>query len=340
MRAEWHLCLGFPRQQGVGGESQFKGQSENPPKLPWRGKTPPDNTRFPAKTILAGNLAMNPKPKTYTRLKFIFGLLWSRLQGVNYNRIEKEEEVMTEKKVAVITGASSGIGEATAKLLAENGLIVVLAARREERLKELAEEIKSNGGEALYRVTDVSNHSDVEELIKVAIENFGKVDILINSAGIMAHSPLKNKRISDWDNMIDINLKGTLYGIGAVLPYRNAKKSGHIINISSVAGHYAHAGGAVYSATKWAVRAISESLREEVAKDGSNIRVSVISPGAINTELLSSMTDANLRKNYEEFYENFGIPVERVASVIQQVIDVPADSAWNEVIIRPTKQVQ
>lgn len=247
---------------------------------------------------------------------------------------------MTEKKVAVITGASSGIGEATAKLLAANGLIVVLAARREERLKELVQEIESAGGEALYQVTDVSNHSEVEQLIKVAIDNFGKVDVLINSAGIMAHSRLKDKRIVDWENMIDINLKGTLYGIGAVLPYMNAKKSGHIINISSVAGHYAHAGGAVYSATKWAVCAISESLREEVAQDGSNIRVSIISPGAINTELLSSMTDPNLKKSYEEFYENFGIPVDRVASAIQQVIDVPADASWNEVIIRPTRQVQ
>ncbi|MGX7196582.1 SDR family oxidoreductase [Enterococcus olivae] len=247
---------------------------------------------------------------------------------------------MSEKKVAIITGASSGIGEAAAKSLAATSCIVVLAARREERLKELVKEIEMSGGEALYCVTDVTKNSEVETLIKLAVDTYGKVDILINSAGIMPHSPLKDQRIQDWDNMIDINIKGTLYGIGAVLPYMNEQKSGHIINISSVAGHYAHAGGAVYSATKWAVRAISESLREEVAQDDTNIRVSIVSPGAINTELLSSITDPEIRENNAKFYENFGISVERVASAIQQIVDVPADTAWNEVIIRPTKQVR
>lgn len=247
---------------------------------------------------------------------------------------------MTENKVAVITGASSGIGEATAKLLAANGIKVVLGARRESRLQEIAEEIKSSGGEGLYQVTDVTNNQEVEALLQLAVDTFGKVDILINSAGIMPHSPLKDKRIKDWENMIDINIKGTLYGIGAALPYMNEQQSGHIINISSVAGHYAHAGGGVYSATKWAVRAISESLREEVAQGDSNIRVSIISPGAVNTELLSSVTDPALRENYQQFYETFGISVDRVAVAIQQAIEVPEDTAWNEIVIRPTKQVQ
>ncbi len=247
---------------------------------------------------------------------------------------------MTEKKVAVITGASSGIGEASALLLAKNGLSVVLGARREDRLKELADTIKAAGGEAVYQVTDVTKNQEVEDLVKLGIDTYGRLDILINSAGIMPHSPLKNKRIQDWDNMIDINIKGTLYGIGAALPYMTEQKAGHIINISSVAGHYAHAGGAVYSATKWAVRAISESLREEVAQDGSNIRVTILSPGAINTELLTSVTDPDLKKNYESFYDNFGISVDRVATTILQAIELPADAAWNEVIIRPTLQVQ
>ncbi|MGO3609637.1 MAG: SDR family oxidoreductase [Enterococcus sp.] len=247
---------------------------------------------------------------------------------------------MTESKVIVIAGASSGIGEASAKLLAKNGNKLVLGARREGNLKEIVSQIQSNNGEAVYQVTDVTNNQQVESLVKLAITTFGRIDVMINSAGIMPHSLLKDKRIQDWDRMIDINIKGTLYGVGAVLPYMNEQKFGQIINISSVAGHYAHAGGAVYSATKWAVRAISESLREEVAQSGSNIRVTIVSPGAINTELLSSVTDPALKENYEQFYENFGISADRVATTIQQAIDLPADAAWNEVIIRPTKQVQ
>lgn len=247
---------------------------------------------------------------------------------------------MTESKVIVIAGASSGIGEASAKLLAKNGNKLVLGARREGNLKEIVNQIQSNNGEAVYQVTDVTNNQQVESLVKLAITTFGRIDVMINSAGIMPHSLLKDKRIQDWDRMIDINIKGTLYGVGAVLPYMNEQKFGQIINISSVAGHYAHAGGAVYSATKWAVRAISESLREEVAQSGSNIRVTIDSPGAINTELLSSVTDPALKENYEQFYENFGISADRVATTIQQAIDLPADAAWNEVIIRPTKQVQ
>ncbi|MGP5431824.1 SDR family oxidoreductase [Enterococcus malodoratus] len=247
---------------------------------------------------------------------------------------------MTESKVIVIAGASSGIGEASAKLLAKNGNKLVLGARREGNLKKIVSQIQSNNGEAVYQVTDVTNNQQVESLVKLAITTFGRIDVMINSAGIMPHSLLKDKRIQDWDRMIDINIKGTLYGVGAVLPYMNEQKFGQIINISSVAGHYAHAGGAVYSATKWAVRAISESLREEVAQSGSNIRVTIVSPGAINTELLSSVTDPALKGNYEQFYENFGISADRVATTIQQAIDLPADAAWNEVIIRPTKQVQ
>lgn len=247
---------------------------------------------------------------------------------------------MLIQKVIIITGASSGIGESSAKLLAQNGAKVVLGARRKERLESLVQEIKDFGGEAIYKVTDVRRCEEVESLVELAYQKYGSVDILINSAGLMPHSPLKNKRIVDWDNMIDTNIKGTLYGIGAVLPYMLQQQSGQIINISSIAGHYAHANGAVYSATKWAVRAISESLREEVAQEDANIRVSIISPGAINTELLSSVTDVDLKKSYEQFYQHYGISVERVAAAIQQVIETPEDTTWNEVVLRPTKQIQ
>lgn len=247
---------------------------------------------------------------------------------------------MIKDKVVVITGASSGIGEAVGKALALKGAKVVLGARRAERLQKIVAEIENNGGQAIYHQTDVTSNQEVEALVKTAIDTFGRVDVLLNNAGIMPQSLLSAKKIGDWDSMIDINIKGTLYGIGAVLPYMNEQKSGQIINISSVAGHYAHVGGAVYSATKWAVRAISESLREEMAQAENNVRVTIISPGAIQTDLLSSVTDTQLKENFEKFYENYGISVERVVRTIEQAIDLPEDATWNEVIIRPTKQVQ
>lgn len=247
---------------------------------------------------------------------------------------------MIKDKVVVITGASSGIGEAVGKALALKGAKVVLGARRIERLQKIVTEIENNGGQAVYHQTDVTSNQEMEALVKTAIDAFGRVDVLLNNAGIMPQSLLSAKKIGDWDNMIDINIKGTLYGIGAVLPYMIEQKSGQIINISSVAGHYAHVGGAVYSATKWAVRAISESLREEMAQAENNVRMTIISPGAIQTDLLSSVTDDQLKENFEKFYENYGISVERVVRTIEQAIDLPEDATWNEVIIRPTKQVQ
>ncbi|MGR2779794.1 SDR family oxidoreductase [Bacillus subtilis] len=244
-----------------------------------------------------------------------------------------------QDKVIVITGASSGIGEATAKLLAKDGAKLVLGARRENLLQNLVKEVEGLGGEAVYAVVDVTKVEQVEDLAKLAIDTFGKIDVWLNNAGIMPQSLLKQKKIEDWDAMIDINIKGTLYGIGAALPFMEKQKSGHIINISSVAGHIAHAGSSVYSATKWAVRAISESLREEMAQDETNVRVTIVSPGAINTELLESITDQEVKSNTEEFYKNFGISADRVALTIKQAIDLPEDAAWNEVIIRPTKQL-
>jgi NADP-dependent 3-hydroxy acid dehydrogenase YdfG len=241
------------------------------------------------------------------------------------------------KKVIVITGASSGIGKATAERLAKDGAQLVLGARRENLLQDLVTNVKRLGGEAVYAVTDVTKVDQVEALATLAMQTFGKIDVWLNNAGIMPQAMLIQKDIQDWDATIDINVKGTLYGIGAALPYMTQAKTGQIINISSVAGHFAHAGGAVYSASKWAVRAISEALREEVA--GDNIRVTVVSPGAINTELLESVTDKTFQDNFEDFYAQYGISAERVALTIQQAIDLPEDAAWNEIVIRPTNQI-
>lgn len=246
---------------------------------------------------------------------------------------------MSESKVIVITGASSGIGEATAKLVVKDGAKVILGARRENKLKKIADEIEKLGGEVAYQATDVTDDNQVEALAKLAIDKFGRIDVWLNNAGIMPQSILSEKKINDWNNMIDINIKGTLYGIGAAIPYMDKQKSGHIINVSSVAGHTAHSGSAVYSATKYAVRAISESLRQEMVEAKNNVRVTVISPGAINTDLLSSVTDPEVKAGMEKFYESFGISVDRVALTIKEAIDMPADAAWNEVIVRPTNQM-
>ncbi|WP_265401378.1 SDR family oxidoreductase [Lactiplantibacillus plantarum] len=246
---------------------------------------------------------------------------------------------MSESKVIVITGASSGIGEATAKLVAKDGAKVILGARCENKLKKIADGIEKLGGEAAYQATDVTDDNQVEALAKLAIDKFGRIDVWLNNAGIMPQSILSEKKINDWNNMIDINIKGTLYGIGAAIPYMDKQKAGHIINVSSVAGHTAHSGSAVYSATKYAVCAISESLRQEMVEAKNNVRVTVISPGAINTDLLSSVTDPEVKAGMEKFYESFGISVDRVALTIKEAIDMPADAAWNEVIIRPTNQM-
>ncbi|MCT1215032.1 SDR family oxidoreductase [Latilactobacillus curvatus] len=246
---------------------------------------------------------------------------------------------MTATKVVVITGASSGMGEATAKLLAKDDARLVLGARREERLKTLKSEVEKLGRQAIYGMTDVTDVTQVEALAQLAMQTFGRIDVWINSAGIMPQSTLADKRIADWDNMIDINIKGTLYGIGAALPYMTQQQSGQIINVSSIAGHIAHQNSAVCSATKFAVQAISESLRQEMAAAQNKVRVTVVSPGAVNTELLSSVTDPQVKAGMAQFYDSFAISADRVALTIKQAIDLPADTAWNEVIIRPTNQI-
>ncbi|GAB1780276.1 SDR family oxidoreductase [Priestia megaterium] len=240
-----------------------------------------------------------------------------------------------QDKVVIITGASSGIGEATAKELASKGAQLVLAARREDRLKKLQEEIKENGGQAIYKVTDVASHEQMEELAEYALTEFGKIDVMVNNAGVMPLSPVYQKKINEWDSMIDINIKGVLYGIAAVLPSMRERKEGHIINVSSIAGHLVFHASAVYSGTKFAVRAITEGLRKEEAPN--NIRTTIISPGTISTELLESISDEELKSEIVEV-SKIGIEPASIARAIAFAIEQPSDVAINEMIVRPTIQ--
>jgi NADP-dependent 3-hydroxy acid dehydrogenase YdfG len=241
-----------------------------------------------------------------------------------------------EGKVVVITGASSGLGEATARYLSERGAIVVLGARRRERIDALAAEIAGTGGQALAVVTDVTDAAQVQRLVDAAIERFSRVDVMLNNAGLMPHSPLERRKIEDWDRMIDVNLKGVLYGIAAVLPQMQRQKSGQIINVSSVAGHKVRAGGAVYSATKTAVRVLTEGLRMEVKP--WNIRTTIISPGAVASELAQSITEPDIAKGMQQFYEEYAIPAESFARTVAFAISQPDDVDINEILFRPTRQ--
>jgi NADP-dependent 3-hydroxy acid dehydrogenase YdfG len=238
-------------------------------------------------------------------------------------------------KVVVITGVSSGIGEATAKELASKGAKLVMAARREERLAKLQEEIQSNGGQAIYKVTDVTSHDQMEGLAEYALKEFGKIDVMINNAGVMPLSPVHERKINEWDTMVDVNIKGVLYGIASVLPAMRERKEGHIINVSSVAGHLVFPASSVYSGTKFAVRAITEGLRKEEA--ANNIRTTIICPGAVATELTDHISGTELKASIKEQSE-IAIDPASIARAIAFAIEQPSDVAINELIIRPTIQ--
>src|SRR5712671_1866364 len=241
-------------------------------------------------------------------------------------------------KVVVITGASSGIGESTAKLLAEQGAKVVLGARRSDRIDAVVREISASGGKAIGLATDVTKRAEVEALIQGAVEGFGRVDVLINNAGIMPIAPIEALKVDEWDRQIDVNIKGLLYGVAAALPHMQKQKSGHIINMASVFGIKMFApGGTVYCATKAAVRALTEGLRMEL--HSQNIRCTMISPGAIATELSESSSDEATRKNLREFYKTtMAIPADSIASTIAYAIEQPAEVEIDEIVIRPTAQ--
>lgn len=239
-------------------------------------------------------------------------------------------------KVVVITGASSGLGAATARHLSAAGAKVVLAARREDRLNELVNELKGNGGEAIALKTDVTLRDQVKSLVDAAVEQFGRIDVMLNNAGLMQQSPLEAFKVDEWDNMIDVNIKGVLYGIAAALPHMKNQKSGHIINVSSVAGHKVTPAGVVYCATKHAVRAISEGLRSEVK--AYNMRTTVISPGAVATELPSHITHEESSAGINAYYEQVAVPPESFARAVAFAIEQPDDVDINEILYRPTKQ--
>lgn len=241
---------------------------------------------------------------------------------------------MVENKVVIITGASSGIGEATAKLLAKQGARLVLAARREDRLQTLQKEIEELGGKAVYQVTDVTDSAQVEELAKLAQDTFGSVDVLVNNAGLMPLSKLNKNKQDEWNTMVDVNIKGVLYGIGAVLPYMRKQQRGHIINISSIAGHDVMPSSAVYSGTKFAVRAITEGLRKEESVE-NNIRATIISPGAVDTELKDHITDEEIKQGIGNLK---AMDADAIARAIAYAVNEPDDVAVNEILIRPTAQ--
>jgi NADP-dependent 3-hydroxy acid dehydrogenase YdfG len=228
------------------------------------------------------------------------------------------------------------VGEAAARLLSGKGATVVLGARRADRIRRLAEELTGTGGKARAIATDVTSREQVKHLVDTAVETYSRVDVIINNAGLMPLAPLERLKIDEWDQMIDVNLKGVLYGIAAVLPHMKEQKSGHVINVSSVYGHKVAPGAAVYCATKFAVRALSEGLRQEVKP--YNIRTTVILPGAVITELLDHISETDIAENVRERVAEFGIPADSFAQMVAFAISQPDDVDVNEILFRPTRQ--
>ncbi|WP_373512317.1 SDR family oxidoreductase [Persicitalea sp.] len=241
-----------------------------------------------------------------------------------------------EGKVIIISGASSGLGEAAARHLAQLGAAVVIGARRTAKIEKLAGEIQEIGGKALAIATDVTQRDQVKKLVDAAVEKFGRVDVLLNNAGIMPLSPMDRLKVDEWDQMVDVNIKGVLNGIAAVLPHMKKQKSGHIINTASVAGHKIFGGSAVYSATKFAVRALSEGLRMEVKP--YNIRTTIVSPGAVKTELLDHISEADVQQANKDYVGAVGLSPASFATLVAFVISQPEEVDINEIIFRPTAQ--
>ncbi len=238
-------------------------------------------------------------------------------------------------KVVVITGASSGLGQAAARALCAEGASVALGARRVERIEALAKELRGRGGRALAIATDVTQLDQVRRLVDEAVRELGRIDVMINNAGLMPASPFERLKIDEWNRMVDVNIKGVLYGIAAALPHMKQQKAGHIINVASVAGHKVRAGNAVYAATKHAVRVLSEGLRMEVKP--YNIRTTVISPGAVATELPNTVTDPEAAEGIRKLYQ-IAVPAETFARMVVFAISQPDDVDVNEILFRPTRQ--
>jgi NADP-dependent 3-hydroxy acid dehydrogenase YdfG len=242
-------------------------------------------------------------------------------------------------KVCVVTGASSGIGEATARKLSEAGAAVALGARRADRLKALVDEIEANGGRALALPTDISDESQTKALIEDAAREFGRLDVLVNNAGLMLLGPIEGADTSEWRRMIEVNLLGLLYCTHAALPIMREQGSGHIVNVSSVAGRIARAGTGVYNATKWAVGGFSEALRQEAVY--SNIRVTLVEPGMVTTELASHNTNPMVVQAIEQMKAEIEpLAAEDIADSIYYAVTAPEHVSINELLVRPTKQAR
>lgn len=235
-------------------------------------------------------------------------------------------------KIVLITGASSGIGEATARLLAARGATVVLGARRVERLEQLAASITRAGGVAACRALDVTRREDTQAFVDFAEQRFGRVDVIINNAGVMPLSRLDAMKVDEWDRMIDVNIRGVLHGVAAALPLMQRQRSGQFINIASIGAYAVSPTAAVYCATKYAVRAITEGLRQEV---GGDIRVTLVSPGVTESELAESISDEGARAAMNDF-RRIAIPAEAIARAIAYAIEQPADVDVSELVVRPT----
>ncbi|MER7771313.1 SDR family oxidoreductase [Kitasatospora sp. NPDC096140] len=239
-------------------------------------------------------------------------------------------------KVVAITGASSGIGEATARLLAADGHRVFLGARRTDRLDAVAREIIEGGGTAAFRRLDVTDAADVEAFVAAARERFGRLDVMVNNAGVMPLSPLAALRTDEWDRMIDVNVRGVLHGIAAALPLMRAQGGGHFVNIASVGAYEVSPTAAVYCATKFAVRAISEGLRQESTGD---IRVTLVSPGVTESELADGIGDPVARKAMEA-YRAVALPAGAIARAVAYAVSQPSGVDVNEIVVRPTASAQ
>lgn len=237
-----------------------------------------------------------------------------------------------EGKVVAITGASSGIGDATARMLASRGAKVMLGARRTDRLEQIARAINETDGSAAFQALDVTDRNDVQRFIDSAVARFGRVDVLVNNAGVMPLSKLESLKVDEWDRMIDVNIRGVLHGIAAALPLMQSQRTGQIINIASIGAYAVSPTAAVYCATKYAVRAISEGLRQEV---GGDIRVTVIAPGVTESELAESISDEGGREEMKAF-RKIAIPAEAIARAIAYAVEQPAEVDVSELIVRPT----
>lgn len=241
-------------------------------------------------------------------------------------------------RVALVTGASSGIGEAVAEALAAEGAVVVAVARREERLEALADRIRERGGSAEVAPADVTDRARVEAVVRDVVDRHGRVDILVNNAGVMPLSPVADGRVDDWERMVDVNVKGVLYGLGAVLPHMIERGAGHIVNVGSVAGRRPFPGGTVYAATKFATRALSWGLHLELGA-AHGIRITDIQPGVVSTELMEHIPDEAIRESFASGWsDRRALQPADVARAVVHAVTAPDHVSVSEILLRPTDQ--